>query len=137
MKKQEMIKGLKAGRELILDGWASAEERDAIADLQKDDLITAEFVETDQYSFYRIKWKNLPKVKPHIFAGNFEQARQYARDTLKLKRDGWHYVRQPRDLQGRLGGIVYFVGTFYERKEANVVCSMARLNKMAIEGWGA
>jgi hypothetical protein len=60
MTKAEMVEGLKAGRVLIFDGWASDEDKRALADLHSDDLITAEWHESEQYSCWKVRWKQKP-----------------------------------------------------------------------------
>jgi len=61
MIKREMIKGLKAGRTLILDGWASHEDLAALAELDREGLTVAEWHETEQYSCWKVRWKKPPE----------------------------------------------------------------------------
>ncbi len=70
MERDEIIAGLKAGRVLIVDGWARPEERDIVGELDDEGLITKEFVTGDQYSYWRITWKK-PKIKREI---NYKEA---------------------------------------------------------------
>jgi len=55
--KDEIITGLKAGRNLIIDGGATKEERAMITGLQEEGLVVSEFIQGDQYGAYRITWK--------------------------------------------------------------------------------
>lgn len=57
MTKDEMILGLKAGRTLMQDGWASDEDKQSVQELLDAGLITRELKVGDQYSAYLIRWK--------------------------------------------------------------------------------
>lgn len=57
MEKKEIITGLKAGKALMLDGWATPEERKIISNLDKKGKINMQFLEGDQYGAWRITWK--------------------------------------------------------------------------------
>lgn len=60
MTKDEMIAGLKSGRTLIVDGWSSPKERQAIRELLEEGLINISDLIVnyeDQYSYHRVTWK--------------------------------------------------------------------------------
>lgn len=59
--KEEIIKGLKAGKVLcLLNIKGNIEERKIINELQKENLIIVEFEDfpEQQFSQYKIKWKS-------------------------------------------------------------------------------
>ena len=56
MDRAEIEHGLKAGRMLCVDGWATDEVKQIIRDLVGEGPVTAELVEGDQYSFVKVKW---------------------------------------------------------------------------------
>lgn len=63
MTKDEMIEGLKAGRTLAQDGWATEEEKRAVRELWADGLITIVLEQVgEQYSRYRIRWADMQKA---------------------------------------------------------------------------
>ena len=51
-----------------------------------------------------------------VLAGNYQQARQWARDSGIAPRD-WRYIGTPASLRGYRNPIVAKVGTFYERRD--------------------
>lgn len=58
MTKDEMVDGLKAGRTLFQDGWATEAEKQAVAELEAEGLVTVELEEVEeQYSRNRIRWR--------------------------------------------------------------------------------
>lgn len=57
MNREEIVKGLKAGRTLCMDGAATPEERAIIAALDDEGLIDMEFLEGEQYGVFRIRWR--------------------------------------------------------------------------------
>lgn len=61
-----MIAGLKAGRVLRQDGWASDDERQAVYEMHRDGIIDIEQCGSDaaQYTFLRITWKPSPSTEP-------------------------------------------------------------------------
>lgn len=59
MTKDEMIRGLSAGRTLYQDGGASEAERAAVDELEAEGLITRELQEVEeQYSRWKIRWRH-------------------------------------------------------------------------------
>jgi len=54
-------------------------------------------------------------VRDLVIAGNYEQARFYAREQ-GLHPDEWCYVRELQDLFGRQDIQVYVVGTAFEHR---------------------
>jgi hypothetical protein len=57
MTREEIIAGLKAGRALMLDGAATEDEREMIAELEAEGLVDVKLVHGDQYSACRITWR--------------------------------------------------------------------------------
>lgn len=55
MTREEIIEGLRAGRTLVQDGWATEQEVRVVDDLVREGLATRDFREGDQYSAYLIR----------------------------------------------------------------------------------